>query len=123
MYLFHYLFFLKINPKYFVVLNTNLQIRNFFIYLFSDDLSRPTCSGFTAHTLGMTGLAHARYAKPTMYNSFWLLALHHHYHSVSLLYHSSHILRLRHMSLYPHQSMAEQLDTWDSNLIKKKKKH
>ena len=29
-----------------------------FTYLYSDDLSRPTCSGFTAHTLGMTGLYH-----------------------------------------------------------------
>lgn len=59
------------------------------------------------------------YARPTMCNSFWLLALRHHCHSVSHLYRSSHIVLLQHMSLYPHQSMAEQEDTLDSNLIEK----
>ena len=50
--LFHYLWwflFFLINHKFFVVINVYLQIWNFFIYLFSDDLSRSTCSGFTAH--------------------------------------------------------------------------
>ena len=75
---------------------------------------------WTSHNTPLHPLAHAKYAKPTMYNSFWLLALCHRYHSVSPLYHSSHIVLLRHMSLYPHQSMAEQWDTWDSNLIQKK---
>lgn len=64
-------------------------------------------------------MAHVIYARPTMYDNFQLLALCHHYYSVSLLYCSSHIVLLKHMSLYPHQRMAEQEDIWDSNLIEK----
>lgn len=54
-----------------------------------------------------------------MFDSFQLLALCHYYCSVSPLYRSSHNVLLTHMSLYPHQSMAEQEDILDSNLIKK----
>lgn len=57
--------------------------------------------------------------RPTMFDSFRLLALCHYYYSVSPLHRSSHIVLLKHMTLCLHQSMAEQQDRLGSNLIEK----